>query len=227
MFTNIKAAIFDLDGTLVDSMWVWEQIDLDYLKEIGVEETINLKDLKNDINHLSFNETGEYFKKRFNIQESVDFICNRWHEMAFNHYKTNVKLKAFAKEFLTKLKEKGIKIALATSNSKELLETCLISNGIIDFFDSITTTNEVPFGKDHPDVYLLAAKRLNVAPENCIVFEDILPAVEGALKANMTVVSVHDAAAEFQREALMAKSHRHIDSFEELILEISNSLESL
>lgn len=217
MLTNIKGAIFDLDGTLVDSMWVWEQIDLDYLKEIGCKDIIDLKELKDEINHLSFNQTGEYFKKRFNIEDSVELICNRWHEMAFDHYKTNVKLKSFAKEFLLELKSKGIKIALATSNSKELLEACLISNDILELFDSITTTSEVANGKNHPDVYLLAAKRLEVAPENCIVFEDILPAVEGARKANMTVVSVYDKAAEHQKEALLKASHKYINSFKELI----------
>lgn len=216
MLKDIKGAIFDLDGTLVDSMWVWEQIDVDYLKEIGADP-VDLKELKDEINHLSFTQTGEYFKNKFNIEDSVELICNRWHEMAFDQYSTKVKLKPFAKEFLMYLKEKGIKIALATSNSKELLEACLLSNEILDLFDSITMTSEVEFGKDNPHVYLLAAERLGITPKECIVFEDILPAVEGAKKAEMKVISVYDKAAEHQKEALIKASHKYINSFEELL----------
>ena len=75
MFTNIKGAIFDLDGTLVDSMWIWEQIDIDYLNEKGYEMPQNLKD---EINHLSFQETAVYFKNRFHLDDSLDEIMNAW-----------------------------------------------------------------------------------------------------------------------------------------------------
>ena len=114
MFENIKGAIFDLDGTLVDSMWVWSQIDIDYLKSKGYEMPENLN---SEICHLSFIQTANYFKERFNLSDSIETISNDWHNMAFKHYSENVKLKNGVKQFLDKLKEKNIKIALATSNS--------------------------------------------------------------------------------------------------------------
>ena len=127
MFTDMKAAIFDLDGTLIDSMWVWEQIDKDYLESIGHPIPPNLKD---DITHLSFNQTAVYFKKRFNIKDSIDSIISTWNNMAFYQYANNIHLKKGAFEFLSHLKASNIKIGLATSNSIDLLTAVLKNNEI-------------------------------------------------------------------------------------------------
>ena len=214
MLTDIKGAIFDLDGTLVDSMWVWSQIDADYLKIKGHSLPDNLK---SDIEHLSFNQTAVYFKKRFNISDSIDQIINDWHNMAFNHYSNDVKLKTGAKEFLNHLKSRNIKIALATSNSIPLLEACLKNNDIYNYFDSITTTDEVSNGKSSPDVYILAATKIGINPQNCAVFEDILPAVQAAKSADMTVIAVKDAASSDSQESFLKYADKYIDSFLELL----------
>lgn len=214
MLENIKGAIFDLDGTLVDSMWVWSQIDVDYLKSKGHAMPENLN---SEICHLSFTQTANYFKERFNLSDSIENILEDWHNMAFHHYSENVKLKDGVKQFLDKLNKKNIKIALATSNSKPLLEACLKNNGIYDYFDSITTTDEVSNGKNCPDVYLLAAKKLNVEPANCIVFEDILPAIKGAKAANMTVVAVHDKHSLNDLDEIIQTSDKYINSYFELV----------
>lgn len=215
MFNNIKAAIFDLDGTLVDSMWIWEQIDIDYLKEKGHAMPKNLKD---EINHLSFQETAVYFKDRFNLSDSLDEIMNTWHNMAYNHYLNDVHLKEGALELLTFLKKNDIKIGLATSNSYPLLEAALKNTGISEFFDTITTTEEAKKSKSNPDVYLLTASKLGVDPTECIVFEDIIEAVRGAKLANMKVVSVYDKAAEYQKNDLISISDKYILSFNELLI---------
>ena len=214
MLENIKGAIFDLDGTLVDSMWVWSKIDIDYLKSKGhaLPENLNL-----EICHLSFTQTANYFKERFSLSDSIDTILKDWNNMAYNHYSENVKLKDGVKEFLDKLKENNIKIALATSNSVPLLEACLKNNGIYDYFDSITTTDEVSNGKNCPDVYLLAAKKLNVNPKNCIVFEDILPAIKGAKAADMTVIAVSDKHSLNDLDEIINHSDKYINSYFELI----------
>lgn len=214
MLKNIKAAIFDLDGTLIDSMWVWEKIDIDYLAQKGLSVPSNLKD---EINHLSFTQTAEYFKKRFNIDDDIETILSTWKSMAINNYSQNVKLKPGVVPFLNHLKNLGIKISLATSSNKDLLEPALISNNILSYFDAITTTDEVGKGKNNPDVYLLAAKKLGISPENCIVFEDILPAATGAKLANMKVVAVYDKASDSQKDALLKIADKYIYNFEELI----------
>jgi HAD superfamily hydrolase (TIGR01509 family) len=217
VFTNIKAAIFDLDGTLVDSMWVWEKIDIDYLQKRNIALP---HDLRDHIAHLSFDETAKYFKRRFNLPDTLEEIKSEWNEMALKEYSCNIFLKPGVTEFLDLLRSKNIKIALATSNSQLLLELVLKNNGIYHYFDSITTTSEVSRGKDHPDIYLLAAKKLEVSPENCIVFEDILPAVKSAISAGMKVVGVKDTSACHQEHQIKASSNLFINDFNDL-LEVS------
>lgn len=210
---NFEAAIFDMDGTLVDSMWIWEKIDIEFLNDRNLEFP---NDLRKSIEHLSFAECAHYFKKRFNLSEDIDTIMNIWNDMAFDHYKYDVKLKPGAKEYLSFLKSSGIKLALATSNSEKLLEVVLKRNQIFEYFDTIVTTSEVSRGKDFPDIYLLAAKKLNVYPENCIVFEDILPAVMGAKAAGMTVVGVQDDYSEKDKKLIMERADHYINGYSEL-----------
>lgn len=216
MFSNIKAAIFDLDGTLVDSLWVWDNIDKNYLSKHNLSAPSNLHA---EICHLSFIDTAKYFKNTFGISDSIEEIMNEWTKMAFDEYSNNVFLKEGAKEFLDLLKLKNIKIALATSNSQELLTTCLKNNNIYDYFDVITTTSEVTRGKDHPDVYLLTAEKLNVKPEECIVFEDILAAVKGAKKANMKVFAIKENYSLDNIDEIKKEADFFFESYIDLIKE--------
>jgi HAD superfamily hydrolase (TIGR01509 family) len=212
MLKDIKAAIFDLDGTLIDSMWIWIKIDCDFLQKRGIEVP---SDLREAIEHLSAIDTAKYFKERFNLPESIEEILAEWDEMAYYEYANNIKLKPGAREFLERLKKRGIRIALATSNSKLLLEASLKNNGIYEYFEEITTTNEVSRGKSFPDVYLLSAQKLGVNPSECIVFEDILPAVLGAKAAGMIVVGVHDIHAEHQTENIKENAHHFIYKYDD------------
>ena len=213
MLTNIKAAIFDLDGTLIDSMWVWGKIDEDYFKVRNMDLPPNLK---KQIEHLSFDDTAAYFKSNFGILDTIEEIKKEWTDFAYVEYLNNVKLKPGVIEFLSLLKTLNIKIGLATSNSKALLEAVLKANGIYHYFDSITLTDEVSRGKNFPDVYLLAAEKLGVNPEECIVFEDILPAVKGAKAAGMKVVGVYDDFSKEQREDIISHSDMYIIEYHEL-----------
>ena len=215
MFSDIKAAIFDLDGTLIDSMGLWNSIDVNYLKKFNLAVPERLQD---DICHLNFQETAAYFKDRFNIPDSLDKIMADWHNMAYEAYCTSIKLKKGVVEFLQFLKDSNIKIALATSNSNDLLEASLKANKIYDFFDAITTTSEVERNKEFPDVYLLAAKKLSVAPENCLVFEDLPTAIKGAKKGNMKVVGIYDAWNEDQWSLIKSLSDYSIKDYRELLI---------
>jgi HAD superfamily hydrolase (TIGR01509 family) len=213
MLNNIKAAIFDLDGTLIDSMGIWGKIDIDFLEKRGIEVP---SDLREHIEHLSFIDTAKYFKNRFNLSETIEDIMDEWNNMAYYEYSNTVVLKPGAKEYLDCLKAKGIKLALATSNSHVLLEAVLKKNGVFNYFDSITTTIEVERGKNHPDIYLLSASKLQVSPEECMVFEDILPAVLGAKAAGMTVIAINDSYSEHQREDILKNADYYIYEYEEL-----------
>lgn len=216
LLNNINGVIFDLDGTLIDSLGIWHQIDIDYLASKNLDVP---KNLHNEIGHLSFVQTAHYFKERFRIDDPVEILLETWNKMALDMYTTNTPLKKGAKEFLIYLKSRGIKIGLATSNSTLLLTAALKQNNIYELFDTITTTSEVDKGKDHPDVYLLASDRLNVAPENCLVFEDILPAVKGALSANMKVIAVEDRESINDKDELARLASKYILDYTELLHE--------
>lgn len=213
---NIKCVIFDLDGTLADSLWVWRQIDIDYLNTFNLKPD---KKLYDDIAHLSFEQCAHYFKNRFNIKDSIETIMKTWNDMSISHYKTDIKLKPGAYEFLKSLKTSGIKIALATSNSPDLFEPCLKNNNVYDFFDNFTTSDEVKCSKNSPDVYLKAAEKNNCLPEECVVFEDILTAVKSAKSAGMKVVAVYDSHSYDTEKSLAEASDKLIHSYENLTVE--------
>ena len=212
--SEIKGFIFDLDGTLVDSMWVWSQIDIDFLSRIGQTVPPNLNE---EITHLSFTQTAEYFKKRFDLKDSVEDIMNYWNEMAYDYYSSKVNLKNGAFEYLHSLKSKGYKIALATSNSTILLEAVLKNNKIYDLFDTITITDEVKKSKENPDIYLLSAKKLGLSANECMVYEDILAAAKGAKLAGMKVTAIYDEHSLSQANSLKEICDFYINDYTELI----------
>ena len=193
MLENVDAVIFDLDGTLVDSMWMWKEIDIEYLGGMGIEYP---EDLHSCIDGMSFTETAVYFKERFNTPEDVDSIKDTWNEMARDMYAHRVGLKPGVAGFLEKLKNRGIKTGVASSNSMELVLTVLEALNIRKFFDEIHTSCEVEHGKPFPDIFLLVAERLGVAPGKCLVFEDIIPGIKAAHAANMKVCAVYDSFSE-------------------------------
>lgn len=186
---NYEAVIFDLDGTLVDSMWMWRAIDVEYLGRFN----INIPgDLQKSIEGKSFSETAVYFKNRFKIPYSVDEIKQSWNEMLYDIYQNRVKLKNGAKEFLDYLKDNNIKMGIATSNSRELAICVLKARNIFDYFEAIVTGCDVNAGKPNPDVYLKTAGLLNVNPKNCLVFEDIPNGIMAGKNANMTTCAIED-----------------------------------
>lgn len=210
---GIEAVIFDLDGTLIDSMWMWKQIDIDYLARHGHALPENLQDC---IEGMSFSETAVYFKERFALSDPLDVIKDDWNRMAYDIYVNEVPLKPGVSAFLQYLKQRGIKTGIATSNSKELLLAVLESLGIAEYFDELHTSCEVKRGKPAPDIYLLVAERLGVKPENCLVFEDIMQGILAGKAAGMKVCAVKDAYSIKQEAEKKATADWFIDGFEEI-----------
>lgn len=189
MLEGIEAVIFDMDGTLVDSMWVWGAIDIEYLGRFGIEKP---EHLQADIGGMSFGETAAYFKETFHIPDSIEQIKDDWNRMAWDKYLHEVPLKCGAGEFLETCQAKGIKLGIATSNSRQLVENVISAHGLHVHFDSIMTACEVEKGKPAPDIYLAVAKELDVEPERCLVFEDIVPGIMAGKSAGMKVCAVYD-----------------------------------
>lgn len=188
---GIEAVIFDLDGTLVDSMWVWEAIDRDYFKQHGLEVP---KDLQQQISGMSFSETADYIRTHFPISDSTEEMKKIWNQMAEEKYANEVPMKTGAYAFICCLKQYGIKLGVATSNSKHLVEIALQAQGIRSMMDSVHTACEVKHGKPEPDIYLLVAEDLGVSPEHCLVFEDIVEGILAGKRAGMRTCAVADSA---------------------------------
>ncbi len=214
MLNNIDAVIFDLDGTLVDSMWMWKSIDIEYLKRFGIELP---KDLQKCVEGMSFSETAIYFKERFDLPDSLDEIKSAWNQMAWEKYMKEVPLKDGVKEFLVHLKEQNIPAGIATSNSRELAELVVERHGIREYFSSIRTSCEVAKGKPSPDIYLLVAKDLGVKPERCLVFEDVIHGVMAGKNANMMVCAVHDDFSKKDEEEKIKLADYYVNSMKEVL----------
>ena len=214
MIKNIKACIFDLDGTLVDSMWMWPEIDAEYLERLGFEYYDNLK---NEIEGISFHETAVYFKNKFSISDSVEKICKDWEDMAYDKYKYEVKEKPGCKKFLEHLRSKGIKMGIATSNKRSMVDVVLKSLNMKDFFEVITTSDEVKRGKPAPDVYLATANLLNVEPKNCLVFEDVVAGIMAGKSAGMKVCAIEDDFTKEVRQKKKELSDYYIVDYSELL----------
>lgn len=215
MLQEIDAVIFDLDGTLVDSMWMWRSIDIEYLARFGIELP---EDLQKIIEGMSFSETAYYFKERFDLPDSIDQIKSDWNQMAWEKYMNEVPLKEGVIELLTYLRQNNIPAGIATSNSRELVELIIEKHGMNEYFTSIRTSCEVAKGKPSPDIYLLVAKDLGVEPSRCLVFEDILQGIMAGKNANMKVCAVYDKYSESEQEEKIKLADYFVHSICEVYL---------
>ncbi len=190
MLTNKKAMLFDLDGTLVDSMWMWKEIDREYL---GRHKKELPRTLQREIEGMSFTETACYFKQRFNLGDAVDTIKEEWLCMARDKYLHETPLKEGVFEFITDMRGKGIRMGIASSNSRELVESILKVHKLEECFTSVHTCCDVKSGKPEPDIYLLVADELGAQPDECLVFEDIPAGILAGKRAGMQTCAVWDA----------------------------------
>ena len=213
MLKNMDAVIFDLDGSLVDSMWIWKTIDIEYLERFDIRLPENLQ---SEIEGMSFHETAQYFKERFQITHSLEEIKASWNALAWDKYSNEVPLKEGAGEFLEICKKNGILLGIATSNSRELVERVLEVHQISDYFSCVMTGCDVEKGKPAPDIYLAVAKELGVEPSRCLVFEDIIPGIQAGKAAGMRVCAVEDEYSASQREKKKELADDYIENFRQI-----------
>ncbi len=214
MLRNINAVLFDLDGSLVDSMWIWKDIDREYLGRFNIPLP---EDLQSSIEGMSFSETAVYFKEHFPIPDSIEQMKSDWTQMARDKYLHEVPLKNGADRFITYCADHDIRLGIATSNERSLVEGVLQSLGVSRYFTCIVTGCEVKRGKPSPDVYLEAARQCGVAPESCLVFEDIIPGIQAGKAANMKVCAVHDLYSLHQTREKQELADFYIHDYEDVM----------
>lgn len=215
MLDQTDAVIFDLDGTLVDSMWVWTAIDEDYIEKYHLTEP---EDFHKKMEGMSYTETAQFFLKVFpELPHTVEEIKQEWFHMSLDKYTHDVELKEGAEPFLRMIREKGIRTGIATSNDRKLVEAFLDSRGLSDLFDTISTGCEVKKGKPAPDVYLKAAENLKAAPERCLVFEDVPMGILAGKNAGMRVCAVDDWFSRPQDARKRELADYYIHNYNEII----------
>ena len=210
MLRDIEAVIFDMDGSLVDSMWMWRAIDIEYLGRYKIPLPENLQ---SEIEGMSFRETACYFKEHFAIPDSLEEIMAEWNRMAWNKYMYEVPLKKGIPDFLRHCREKGIRLGIATSNSRELVENVAAVHNLREYFTCIMTGSEVLRGKPNPDIYLAVAHGLGVPAGRCLVFEDITAGILAGKNAGMRVCAVEDDYSAQFRELIKELADYYIEDY--------------
>lgn len=214
MLDGIDAVIFDMDGTLIDSMWIWPSIDEVYLKKYNLVEPENFHE---DIEGMSYTEVSQYFLEAFpTLSCTQQEIMDEWTEMARERYMNEAPLKEGAREFILEMRRQGKKIGIATSNGRILVEDTLKALEAAELFDVVRTACEVAKGKPAPDVYLLAAKDMEVDPGRCLVFEDVPMGILAGKNAGMKVCAVDDEFSRYQEEKKRSLADYYICGYDDI-----------
>ena len=207
----LTGAIFDFDGTPLDSMFIWDTIGEDYLRTLGKEPH---EDLKETFMTLTLEEAAEYYREHFKVTLSVTEIVDSINAMVEGIYRTKVTLKPGVMAYLRLLKERGVKMCVATVTDRYLVEDTLERLGILHYFSEIFTCAEVGYGKDKPIIYQKALEHLGTAKEETFVFEDSLFALETAKTDGFPTVGVYDMHESIHEEMNML-ADCYVRSFEE------------
>ena len=210
---NFSSAIFDLDGTLIDSNSVWEKIDRIILEKRGIRCS---DEFIHKLTAMTYEDAADEMHK-LGVKETTKEIIDECNELAVKEYRYNIFVKDGVIEYLTHLQRNGVKIALATASPKSLYEPVWRNNHIYNFFDVFCTTEDVGKSKDYPDIYLYAASELGVNPSDCVVFEDVLKGIVSAKNAGMQTVGVYDKYSEEDIVTIRLTADKFIMNFFEMI----------
>ena len=213
MLQGIDAVLFDIDGTLIDSMGVWGDIDRIYLSRYGKEMK---PDLQKELAGISIQETADYFRNVIGIDEPAEKMLSDWNELAYKEYHDVVMPKPGALKWVKDLDRRGIKMAVGTSNTRKLAETVLQVRGFMPYFKVILTGEDVKTGKPDPYIYQECALRLDTPPDRCLVFEDIYSGVMAGRNAGMKTCAVWDKYAAYEDAQKRAYADYYIQSFNDI-----------
>jgi HAD superfamily hydrolase (TIGR01509 family) len=192
---KLRGAIFDFDGTLFDSMYVWDTAGADYLRGLGLEPEPNLD---RTLSTMSLGQSAAYLKERYHLEQTPKEIMDGVNRTAEHAYFYDVQPKKGAKEFVCRLQESGVRLCIATATDRYEIEAALARCGMGGFFSEILTCTEVGSGKEEPQIFREALRRLGTSRDDTVVFEDACHAIETAKADGFAVAAVYDAHEEKQ-----------------------------
>lgn len=193
----IKGAIFDMDGTIIDSMFIWDTIGEDYLRSLGIEPK---EDLKETFKTFTLEQSAQYYRKNYGVILTVSQIKDGINNMVEEIYREKVTLKSGVGDFLAKLSALGVKMCIVTVTDRYIAENVLHRLGVDKYFSEIFVCSEIGFNKESPQIYRHALNHLGTKKEETMVFEDVLHAVKTAKNDGFKVAAVYDSNETNQKE---------------------------
>ncbi|MBO5344159.1 MAG: HAD family phosphatase [Ruminococcus sp.] len=212
--TEIKGIIFDLDGTLIDSMQIWYDIDRRFLMENGVENPP--REISDKVKRMTVEQAADFFIEQFSLKCTQEYVIKRIEELVRIEYEEKIPLKPYAMELLDNLDNKGIPYGIATATYSSLARAVLERHGIYDRIKFLLTDAEYPRGKKFPDIFMGAAELLGTKPGETIVVEDSLHSVITAKNAGFITAAVYDEASAEDRTELEKNSDYYFTSLKEM-----------
>ena len=210
-----KVHIFDLDGTLIDSMTQFPKANLRVLAEEGITPP---EDVVNIITPLGYRGAAEYFINTLGVKASCpEEIMKRVESYLIDDYTNKIPLKSFVREYVEKLKKEGCKLYVLTASPHACTDPCLKRNGIYELFDTVWSSDDFGITKANPQIYRDAADRIGCEMSDIMFYDDNFTALETAKKAGLATTGVYDPASDDFRDGIVATADVYINSFKELL----------
>lgn len=211
---DIELAIFDLDGTLINSTSLWKDVDETFFKRRNM---VVGEEYSKEIAHVGLEKAAKITKEKYLPNEKEEDILKEWNDLAIEAYKFRITLKDNVIKLFELLKKNNVKIALATANSKELYEPCLNRLQIAKYFDAIEDVNSCLEGKNSSEIYDKITHKFLVNKDNVVIFEDMITALKTSFNAGYLTVGINDKISVINESENRKYCHLFIDDFKEII----------
>lgn len=206
--------LFDMDGTLVDSMDAWSGAMIKILEEEHIPQP---EGLIRTITPLGYHGTADLYINQLELQDTHDHLIQRMLDKAVYAYTHHVPAKAGVADYVRQLKAQGFHCCVLTASPHETTDVCLKRNGLYDLFDYVWSSDDFGLPKNGSEVYFRAAEKMGCSIDDLIFFDDNLLALKGAKMAGAEIIGVHDKFSDKDREEIISISDRYIESFKELL----------